>query len=283
MSDLIWKYISSCIKKKFFFTEIFTEIILISASKSYNKLIFNSLKKKNLIDLILSPRFNSSKLFTNRNKNFKNLKAINFFNDIFKLIIQKFFFIFTSSFPFLLKRNSDFDYLLICNIINFLKVENNSIRYCGLIFYGSFIYSNTSFIIYKNSCKSRKKFSDKIKRLLVLNSCKEISIFGAISLKEIKLENDITRKISLLNKKNGFYSYLFKTNILFMLKRLIKSLKIFHLKKKLFKFDFLKEVFVLTYVKNPKTLLFESSRNKLFQKKKILNILNHLSDLNLIT
>jgi hypothetical protein len=275
MSDLIWKYISSCIKKKFFFAEIFTEIILISSFKSYNKLVFNSLKKKNLINLILSPQYNSFKLFTNRRKDLKNLRGINFFNDIFKLIIQKFIFIFTSSLPFLLKLNSDFDYLFICNIINFLKVENKSIRYCGLIFYGFFIHSNTSFIMYKNSYKSRGKLSDKIKRLLVLNSCKEISIFSAINLKKMKSENDITGKISLLNKKNKFYSYLVKTNMLFMLKKMIKSLKIHHLKKKLFRFNFFKKVFILTYVKNHKTLLFESSWNNLVQKKKILSILKN--------
>ncbi len=48
MSDLVWKYISSCVKKKFIFAEIFAEIILISALKSYNELIFNFLKKKKL-------------------------------------------------------------------------------------------------------------------------------------------------------------------------------------------------------------------------------------------
>ena len=275
MSDLIWKYISSCIKQKFFFAEIFIEIILISAFKSYNKLVFNFLKKKNLINLILSPQFNSPKLFTHMSKNFKNLKGINFLNDIFKLIIQKFIFIFTSSFPFLLKRNSDFDYLFICNIINFLKLENNSIRYCGLIFHGSFINSNNGFIIYKNSYKSKEKFSEKIKKLLVLNFCKEISIFGSINLKKMKSENDITGKISFLNKKNRFYSYLLKTNILFMFKKMTKSLKLFHLKKKLLKVDFFKKVFILASVKNPKTLLFEFSWNKLIQKKKILSILKN--------
>jgi len=281
MSDLVWKYISSCVKKKFIFAEIFAEIILISALKSYNELIFNFLKKKNLINLILSPQYNSPNNFSNRNRNFKNLRGINFFNDIFKLIIQRFIFIFTSSFPFQLKRNSDFDYLFTCNIINFLKVENSSIRYCGLIFYGSFINSNTSFILYRNLYKNKNKFSDKIKRILILNSCKEISIFGSINLKKIKSGNNITRKISPLNKKNNIYSYLFKTNILFMLKKLIKRLKTFHLKNNLLKFDFFKKVFVLAYVKNYKTLLFESSWNKLVRKKKILSILKNKKNLNI--
>jgi hypothetical protein len=114
-----------------------------------------------------------------------------------------------------------------------------------------------------------------------LNSCKEISIFGSINLKKIKSGNHITRKISPLNKKNNIYSYLFKTNILFMLKKLIKRLKTFHLKNNLLKFDFFKKVFVLAYVKNHKTLLFESSWNKLVRKKKILSILKNKKNLNI--
>ena len=67
-----------------------------------------------------------------------------------------------------------------------------------------------------------------------------------------------------------------------MFKKMTKSLKLFHLKKKLLKVDFFKKVFILASVKNPKTLLFEFSWNKLIQKKKILSILKNKKNLKIL-
>ena len=280
MSDLVWKYIFSSAKKKFFFTEIFTEIVLISTFERFSKFFFYSLKKDPLKNIILSHDFNFPESFSNNNSSFIDFREVNFFNDIFKLMIQKFFFIFVSSFPFLLKKECDFEYLLTSNILNFLKVEKHSIRCCSFIFYSFLINSCLNLPKFKSWSIKKKKFLNKIKKLLIFNSSKEVSIFGAINLKKIKSKIDITRNFFLIDKKNNFFSCVPQVNLSYIIKKIKKNLKIFRFEnKKFIKFKYFKKIFILNYINKFRTLLIEPFLNKTTKKKKESNILKNKNNI----
>ena len=280
MSDLTWKYLALSTKKTFFFAEIFTEVVLISTFMSYTKFFLYFLKKKPLKNLISSREFNFPEILSLQNSKFLNLRETNFFNDIFKLIIQKFFFMLISSFPFLLIKECDFEYLLICNILNFIRVENHSIRCCSFIFYSSLINSWVNLTKFKDWCIKKKKFSNKIKKLLIFNSSKEVSIFAAINLKKIKSKIDITKSLFFVEQKNNFYSCIPPINLLFNIKNIKKNLNIFHVEERKFSvFNYFKKIFILNYITTFRTFLTERSLNSTLKKNKISNVLQNKNNI----
>ena len=134
MQESILNCITISIKRSFFFIFILSELILIFSFNKKSKILDNLIKKELRYKVV----FNSLEVFSEfissfSKHNIKTDKQKNFYNDIFKLLLQKLIFVLLSSFPSSIKNESDFEYLSTGMAVSFIKFPDNFIRFTGTL------------------------------------------------------------------------------------------------------------------------------------------------------
>jgi len=267
---MIFNCVSLSIKKKNFFIYILKEIVLISSfSKLENFYLFTKkylrLNEQKSFDNAFSKSIFLQIIQLNKTSSKKDL-----FYDIFKIFIQKFFFLFLSSFPCYIINESDFEYLLIGILFYFLKIPNNMVRFTGSILAITIIDSHLILITKKRIGKLNLIYDKRIGKILRLNSIKEISILGKIKLSNIesKLVQD---KRFVLKKNKNKISILFTEDILISVKNNLKKLRISKFEPNIyFFFNFYRFNFFLNFIKINEPHFFKTFSNDDLKKKAFL-------------
>jgi hypothetical protein len=215
MLQTILKCIGLSIRKSFFYLYIIIELVL----------IFHSIGSSGLFYFLLRNKFNS-KLFFSSKKDILDYLILdrswynkvwgkkNFYHDIFKILVQKFIFLFFFFFPAYIEKESDFNYLFSGALFYFLKIPNSLIRFTGTILFSTVINLNSKTYSKEKSPEKNINFKKKVKRILIKNSIKELSSFGKINMLSILKKGDFRDNLIFKIKKKNGYFILFTNDIL---------------------------------------------------------------------
>ena len=270
MQESILNCITISIKKSFFFIYILSELILIFSSNKKSKIFDNLIKKELRFNVVFnSPEVFSEFISSFSRHNIKVDKQKNFYNDSFKLLLQKLIFVLLSSFPSSIKNESDFEYLSTGMAVFFIKFSDNFIRFTGVLILSAIV--NVFETIYIK--KKKADIGRKLKKILTANSFKELSILGKIN----SIKSDMTRN----SKKPLFFftenisknPFVSMQDVFLFVKWGLKTLKKESCKNKLSSYELYNNIFILCYNNLKTSFLYKDFVSKTKIKKNLQLIL----------